>query len=649
MLSWLRKHSTSTTAKVLYVFLAVTFFGGFGILSGTRFLRQKPVEESVEPIAIVNGEGIRARDFYQTYQRAKRIWYEQLRQLYGRVPEEYIDTNALKQEVLDRMIEQTLLLQEAKKLGIKVGEGEVNAEIASYSIFQDQSGRFSPQLFNTIIARYGLTPEQFREDVRRQILINRLLSLIVAPVSVSDEELKEYYQKAKEQINLRYFYIDADERYSKLEPTKEEIKQYYENHKKDFDWPETRKIRYIKIHIPDFEKKVKLSKDELKDYYEKSKERYLIQPEKAHIRNILIRVPENASEKELKEAEKKVQQILDELQSGADFAELAKKYSQDAQSAPNGGDLGWLSRDELRPEFAKIIFGLPVDGISQPIRSKMGFHILKLEDYKPAEYKPFKEVRKQVEKELIRNKAHQLAQEFAQEVARVCQTQGMEACAQKYNLELKESEWFKKREPDIEGIPDSMDITEEAFYMQEGEISEVIPGVDDLYIVELLKIKDPHQATLEEALPKILRRLTPQLRLKRAKEDMRALLEKMKKGRSIRWASRKARAKLEETGFFERGAKDIPGIGYSEEISNAIFNLDKENPYPNDVYDLDRKVYVLKLKDIKPADMSKFEEEKEQIRRELVIAKQKEIAQKYIEELKKGNIEIKTDILKRID
>ena len=648
MLSWFRKHASSRTAKALYVFLAITFFGGFGILSN-RYLGSRPVEESSEPVAVVNGEEISARDFFQSYQRALRFWYEQMNQLYGKVPEELLDKDALKQEVLDQMIEQKLLLQEAKKLGIKVTKGEVNAQISGIEFFQDQSGKFSPELYQRILSQYNITPEQFERDIYNQLLINRLLALITAPVSVSEDELKTYYQKAQEEINLAYFFIDAEKRYSKLEPGEEEIKQYYEQHKKEFDWPEVRKIRYLKFHIPDFEKKVKMSEKELKEYYEKAKDRYLIEPEKAHLRHILIAVSKDAPKEQVEKARKQAEEIAQELQAGADFAQLAEKYSQDPQTATRGGDLGWWSPGQLIPEFDKTAFSLPVGSISEPVRTRFGFHIIKLEEYQPAKYKSFDEVKDQVKEELSRNKAHQIALEFTRKVAKDCQGLGMEACAEKYHLTLKESEWFKKREFGLEGIPDSMDITEEAFYLNQGEVSEVISGLDDLYIIEVIGIQDPHQATLEEAMPKILRRLRPEVRLRKAKEDMRALLKKVKKGWSMRWASRQVGAELKKTGLFKRGDKIIPGIGYSEEISRVIFRLSKDNPYPDDVYDLEGKVYLFKLIDQKPPDLSKFEEEKEQVKTQLLVAKKQEVIEKYLEELKKAQIEIKTEILKKFD
>jgi len=648
MLSWFRKYSKSWMVKAFYVLVAITFFGGFGILS-VDWLKKKPAEESKEAVAIVNGEDISAQDFNKSYERAKRAWYERMSRLYGEIPENLLDTEALKQDVLDELVGQALLGQEAKKLGIKVSNSEVSIQISQIPYFKDQTGAFNQNVYKNTLNRLQVTPEEFEEEIRQQLLVSRVTNLIVAPVQAGEDEVKAYYQKSSEEINLDYFFLDAEGRYGKLKPTEKEMEDYYQSHPKDFDWPEVRKIEYFRFPIADFEKIAQISEADLKDYYEKSKDRYQAKPEQGHFRHILIKLAENAAEPEVKKAKDKADKIIDEFMRGEKFAELAKRYSEDSETAINGGDLGWAGRGTFIPEFEKAGYELAPGEISAPIRTKYGFHIIQLEELKPAEYKPLEEVREELKKELIRNQAHLLAQEKAEAVLKDCLGKGMKEAAKKYQLELRPSEYFKKGESDLEGLPDSRYITEEAFYMNLEEISEVFSGIDDLYIFELLEIKDSHQATREEANPKILRKLEPEIRLAKTKEDARKALEALSKGASMPQLAKKEKAELKETGFFQRGAKSLPEIGSSEDLTKLIFNLTSQEPVPKDVYDAAGKVYVFQLKAVKPADPAKFEEEKAGLQKTLLSKKQQETFDRYLENLKKDKVKVISEIYQQIE
>ncbi len=648
MLSWFRKHSKSWAVKALYVVLAATFFGGFGILSN-RYMRERPAEESKEAVATANGVEISSRDFYRNYARAKQSWYQKMSRQYGEVPAEMLDTGALKQDVLDEMVGRALLKQQAEKLGVKVSSSEVNTQISQIPYFRDQTGAFNQATYKNILSQLGVTAEQFEDEVREQLIVDRVTSLVVAPVQVSADEVKEYYDRTFQELNLDYFVIDAEKRYAKLEPTAKEIEEYFGSHTRDFDWPETRRVQYLKFHIPDFEKEAVVSEAELKEYYEKSKDRYLVKPESAHFRHILIKAAEGAGADEIKKAQDKIVAIEDALKGGIDFAEEAKKYSEDTTSAINGGDLGWTSRGQLVPEFEQAGYALSPGGVSEPVRSKYGFHLLKLEELKPAEYKPLSEVKDAVKKELVRNQAHILAKDKADLVLKDCLGKSMAEAAKKNHLELRTSEYFRKGENNLEGLPDSRDISELSFLMTQGEISEVLTGKDDLYIFEVTEIKDPHQATLEETHPKIVRKLEPEIRLAKAKEDGRKDLEELRKGPGIAAVARKENSELKETGFFPSGSQQVPGIGYSKEFSKMVFSLTLKDPAPKDVYDSAGRVYVLKLKALKPADPAQFDSEKETVKKTLLTQKRQEAFDRYLQDLKKGKVQIKEEVYKKIE
>ena len=650
MLSWFRKHAKSNAVKALYVLLAITFFGGFGIL-GNKYLRSERGEssEAEDAVAVVDGEKISAREFAKSYEQAKKSWMARMEKMYGRVPEDMLDSEALKKEVLDNLINRTLLMQEAKKMGVKISQTEVDKEISEIPYFRDQAGKFSETQYRSILDQLGVTPEEFEQEVSGQLKINRVVNLIVAPVQVDEAELKAYYEQMKDEINLSYFMVDAAERYKNLEPSKAEIEEYYQTHLADFDWPEMRKLNYLRFQVADFEKSVQVSEAELKEFYEQGRERYIKEPEKARFRHILVKLDAKAGEADSEKARQKAQNIYQELKSGSDFAELAKKFSDDPGSAAEGGDLGEHPRGSFIPEFEEAGYALKVGEISQPVRSQFGFHIIKLESLTPAEYEPLAKVRDEIKKDLARTKALGAAKEKAEQVQKDCLKMGMEKAAAKYGLKVVTSDWFKKRENILE-LPESMDLTEQAFYMKAGEISEVISGLDDFYIIEVTEIKDPHQASLEEAYTRIKRNLKPELQNQKAREDARKWLAELKKGASLNELAARAGAKVKETGFFAKGSRMVPEIGLaSEDLFKLIFNLNMQNPVPEDIYSSGSKVYVFKLKAEKPADMSDYAKDKEEIGQQLLEKKQQEAFDKFVEDKKQGKVTINQEIYKKIE
>jgi len=650
MLSWFRKQAKSNWVKALYVTIAATFFGGFGILGNKYFGEEdEDVSESSEAVVVVNGETISAVDYLRAYNQAKQSWMARMEKLYGRVPEDMFDAEAMKQDVMEQMVNRALLLQEAKKMGVKVSSTDVNQEIVGIPYFYDEAGKFSQDRYTQVLRQIGMAPQDFEKEIEGQLKVNRVVAMVVAPVQVDEAELKDYYSKTKEQVDLSYFFIDAEKRYQNLAPTSEEIDQYYKNHLTEFNWPEMRKMVLLRFPIADYEKGVKVGEAELKEYYEKGKDRYLVGQEERRFRHILIKVEPNAPEAEVKKAKERAEKVLVELKEGGDFDAAAKKYSDDPGSAARGGDLGFQSRGYFIPEFEQAGYGLVIGELSPPVKSKFGYHVIMLDEIKPAEYEPFSKVRAEVKNEVARGKALAVAREKAEQVQKDAMKLGMGKAAQKYGLKLLAGDYFKKRDKVLD-VPESADLTEQAFYMTKDEISDVVPGLDDFYIMQLTEISDPHQATLDEARSRIVKTLKPELQVKKAKEDGRRWLEEMRKGASVHAEAAKAGAKVQSTGFFEKGASMVPQFGMAtEDFTRLVFSLGPKKKIPDDVYSAGSLVFVLVLKAAKPADMNKYEEDKEAVRQNLLQKKQQEAFDRFIEDKKQGKVKVVEAVYSRIE
>ena len=654
MLNVIRKYTRSWFTKVLFYFLAITFFGGFGLLSYRRsggrlrnLTKSKGPAEDV--LATVLGEPITLPEYRSLFSRTQ----ERLRKQYqGEIPESLLQNLDLKSKVMDQLVEQTLLRRKAQELGIQVSTGEIQREIARIPEFRDSSGKFDRRRYVLALSQMGFTEEAFEDDVRRSIAINKLMAVVGQGVKLVEGEARERYIFENEKLKLGYLVWDPAEFARKAVPTDEEIKEYFDKHPEVFDLSETRKLSGVRWSIADFEAKVKVSPAELEDYYQKSKDRYLDQehPEEVRASHIVLMVKPGAGEDERAEILKKIKSIREEAtKPGADFAELAKKYSEDPGTKAEGGDLGFFPRGRMIKEFEDAAFSMKVGEISPEIETRFGYHLLKVTDRKPAQYQPLEKVKKEIQAELVRNKAHDLAQQEAEAAAkRVAEGQSLEAAAAKAGRPVFTTEYFEKGEPEVPGLPDSAQVTEQAFYLKPGEVNkEVITGLDDLYLIRLDDLKAAHKASLEESRDRIVRILTPEIRVKRTRAMARKLLDRLQAGEAPAKIAKAAKMKWESTEWFPRSAATIPGIGMSEDLKAQAFLLSEERPWPDNVYEADHRIVLVHFEGRQPADLKAFEEKPDDFARQILAEKREEAFKNYVEALKENAVTY-TDLYKQI-
>ncbi len=652
MLSWFRKRARSRWVKALFYFIALTFFGGFGILSSSRIRSCAAGGRALPdaPVAHVKGNPITYEQLQRAVNEQRRYWLQMMREQYeGDIPESLMEGIDFKGQVMDQMVQNILLLSKAREWGIEVSNAEVRETIAHSPLFRDRTGRFNRQIYLRMLSRQGKTEGAYEAEIRDQLAMTKLIGLVSGSALLLKGEARERYIFEHERINLEYLSLDIDERFKDARPTEEEISEYYEDNKERFDLPETRRVRFFKFHVPDYEKKVKLNAKELADFFNETKERYMVEPEKAHLRHILIRVNGSDSEEMIEESRIRAEELAARARAGQeDFAELARTFSEDAGTKDQGGDLGEIFRGRALPQIDEAAFALLPGEVSDPVRTQYGFHVLKLEDKTSAKFMPYYEVKDEVEESFRRTRAFALATLDANTVESMLNSgKGMQEVADETGIALYTSEFFHRQEQAVPDIPDFYQVSHHAFLLEMGETSEKISGLDDLYVIELAEIAEPHQASLEESREKIVRIITPEIKKKRARKEARAYLEELKAGTEVKRVAREAGLSWQETGFFPRAANEIPGIGYSEELKAAAFRLGPDQPWPEDVYEVSRKMVVIHFKELKPADMEEFEDNPDEFEQQILHEKQQEVTSNFIESLKQDAVTY-TELYERV-
>ncbi len=441
--------------------IAIVFIASIALMYG-RSAFQGGNEES---LAEVNGTAISYQDFLQTYQNTYAIYQEQLQEEISPELEQY-----LRSQVLLEMVENEILWQEAKKARIKVSQEDVNE--TALEIMQSFASR---EAFMRFLDSRHILYSEIEEDIERQLAINKLTQTIRDSVAVTEEELKNHWIIENESTGVSYAVVKP-EKYEDVEITIRELEEYYEEHKENFRMPEKVKVDYIVIKPEDFADKVSAaSKDELENYYQKNLSSFSF-PEERRASHILIQIADPAGPEDDQEAKEKTEEIERELEGGADFATLAKEYSEDSVSAEKGGDLEFFTYYQMVPSFSDAVFSLEEIGeLSEIVKTPFGYHLIKLTGIKASYVKPFQEVEERLKQIWKDDKSEALAQEEANSIRKEIEEESsaFEEYIKEHPQRGRTTSFFAQDE-EIEDLGYLRDFSQLAFSLEAEEISFVL-------------------------------------------------------------------------------------------------------------------------------------------------------------------------------
>ncbi len=359
---------------VIAVSMVVTLIPGYGSGSVSR-------TDDSSVIAEIGGAKITAQEAAQLAQRILRS---------NQIPPEMIDV--YMPQFIDNMIQQRALAYEFARMGLTATDQEVlDAMKVEYQQFFT-NGQFTGKAqMEAMLAQQGLTLQDAVDLTRNNVILQKVQDLqyntaVVAPSEV-DEELRRRFEKSK----IAYIAFPPAKFKDQVKVTPEDIKAYYESHKFQYTTPEKRSFQVVVIDQEKIEKSINVSDAQLRAAYAANMDNFR-NPERVKARHILIKTVDK-SDAEKKQALSKAQDILKQLKNGGNFEEIAKKSSEDTGSAEKGGDLGWVVRGQMLPEFEKAVFTLKPKEISDIVTTSIGYHIIQVLDKEPARVKPFEEVK----------------------------------------------------------------------------------------------------------------------------------------------------------------------------------------------------------------------------------------------------------------
>ncbi|MCF8026147.1 MAG: SurA N-terminal domain-containing protein [Desulfobacteraceae bacterium] len=617
MLSSMRKSAGSWMIKILLgmIVLAFVFMGLGSYWTGRR-----------NTVANVNGEPISFSDYQQTYQRMM----QNLEQRFGnKLDQDMIDMLNLKEQALDRLIEKRLLMQVAEKNDIRLPDDVLARSITSLQVFQN-NGQFDPELYRRVLNQNRLSPGSFETLQKEAILTSMLKNFVSNAIPVSEAEARAWYKWQNTEVKIDYAEF-ARQDFADVTVTKQEVGKYFEEHKKDYKTRPKVKARYIRFSPEDYRGEVKISEPAIRDYYQSHQSEFTSE-ETVTARHILLKMPRDAEEKTVAQTRKKAMEIYNKARSGRDFAELAQKFSE-GPSAAEGGYLGTLKKDDTVKPFAEKAFSMEAGDISKPVRTRFGFHIIKVEKHMQASVKPLEAVKEKIRDKLAIQRARDIAYDKALSVYDISfGGDDLVKNAKDMGLGLKTTGFFtQSRGP--EDMENAGKFAKTAFSLPLKTISEVKEIGDAFFLIQPVEKQASHVPELASVSEKVRRDLKREKQKQAAKQAARNFLEQARQSGDFSAAAKAAEVKVQTTDFFKHG-QPVPDIGQSRKLSSAAFSLSAENPLPDAPVAKGDTFYAIHLKEKKHPGATEFQAKKEETISQLASRKRQQTVNKWVAALR---------------
>jgi peptidyl-prolyl cis-trans isomerase D len=628
VLNSLRKYSSSPGVKALYALLALSFLiWGVGAVNMAR----------VDVVAQVHGDRITRQQLDSETSMLQRRFEEMLK---GANLPRALD---LRGRALDQLIDNALLRHEADRLGLDVTEEELVSTITSMPELQE-NGRFNRDLLERVLQMQRDRGE-FENQVRQDLINQRIRSLVVDGVQVSDAEIEDRYESDREQIDLIVAKIPAASQMAAVTLTDDELRKWLADHADRYRTPERVRVKYVTYAPKDFAALAAPSDDQVKSYYDQHKDDRFTEQEQVHTSHILIPVAPDADDAAKAAARKKAEDILAKVKAGGDFAALAKENSGDPGSATKGGDLGFFPRGRMVGPFEEAAFSLAPGTVSEIVESPFGFHIIKVEEKNPGGPQPIEKVRDQIVSTLTDERGLELAHRQA-DTDRRAVVQGKSLAEAVGSRPVQETPAFAATD-DVPGVGRVKAFSDAAFGLDLNQPSDIIEGDDVLYMLTPIERIEPSVPPLDEVRARVETDAKRSSAEKLAQEKADALRTKAKDV-GLAKAAEEAGITTDDTGAFERRSGSVPKLGMAPDLRSDAFALTKDAPLGPRTYNVNGDAVVIALKERTPADPAKLGDAKAEIKETLLNQKQQDALVAFMNQLKEralkdGALEVKAD------
>ena len=560
--------------------------------------RADQVVASVGPTEITVGE---VQHLIQSAMRGKQL------------PPELVTTYI--PQIVDQMVTDRALAYEAGRLGLRVSDQDLRDAIQQTipNLFPD--GKFvGKDLYASMLAQQNLSIPQFEDDLRRQVLVSKLHDIAVEGTIVTPLEIEHAYKEKNEKLKVEFVKIAADKYKAEAQPSPAELHAYFTANQAQYREPEKKNLTILIADQTKIADTLQPTDAELQKMYNQNQEQFRTK-ERVHVRHILLMTQGKTPAEDAK-IKAQADDLLKQIKAGANFEELAKKYSQDPGSAAKGGDLGWVEHGQMVPEFERACFSLKPGETSGVIKTEYGYHIVQVLAHENAHLQTFDEVKAQLTTQWKNARVNQFMQQISDQAQSALQKdpQHPEKVAAEFHMQVVKADGAAAGKP-LPEIGTNSDFDQSVAGLQTGQVSQpvALPG-NKLALALVTGVTPSRPSTFEEAESRVRDALTATKLKSIEQKHAQELYDKAKAGGDLGKAAKAMGLDVKTSDEFTRSGA-VEGVGSANYFQSAFSQPDGSVVGPIGMPD--GAWVVAKVVAHVPADMSKLAEQRSTIRDEI--------------------------------
>jgi peptidyl-prolyl cis-trans isomerase D len=594
-----------------------------------------------EVVAEVGGRRVTAGEFQQRYISQIQAYRNQFG---GSINTSLLRQLGIEQQILNQMIEEQVALIEADRNGIRVTDDELAQQILSLPGLQENGQFIGEARYQQLLQSQNppMTPSQFEEGLRRSLIVDKLRAALTDWMAVPDSEVEREYTQRNEKVKLQVVALTADRFRDKVAVTDADVAAHYGSHSAEYRRGEQRKIRYLLLDREQARQKVVVPPTDIQRYYNDNIEQYQT-PEQVRASHILL---ETAGKNDA-DVKKRAEEILQQVKSGADFAELAKKVSEDKGSRENGGDLDYFGRGRMVPEFEQVAFSLQPGQTSDLVKSQFGYHIIKVVDKKAGSTRPLEEVRAQIQQQLAMQTADQRISDQARTLeSRIDDPGDLDAVARELGIMVQESGFFEREDP-VPGLGVAPQVAMEAFTLMDKQVSRTIASARGPVFITVSEKKDPYVPKLDEVKDRVKEDLIRLRAAELSSQRASAIAASLKSAPDFAAAAKAQGFEAKDTELIPRNSALPDNIGISPEVDKVAFALPVDAV--SDPIKTSDGTVIVRVVEKDPVTPEEFRKAKEAFRAEVLNERRGRFFAAYMTKARdRVKPEVNTDVLQRI-
>ena len=546
---------------------------------------------------------------------------------------------------LDEIVLEQAAITEARRLGLQVSDEELSDSIRTQ--FSNNGAFIGTDQYQAFVEQQtGMSVAQYESEVRQSLLTDKLKDVVTDAVEVSPDDVHREFVQRNEKAKIDYVLFKSTDFTKDVQVTPEALQAYFAANRDRYKQPEQRSIRYVLIDLDHVRSQVNVSDDELHAYYSSHIDQYRV-PERVKAAQILFKTA-GKSDAEIAKDKQTAQDVLGQIHKGADFAEMAKKYSQDT-TASQGGDLGWIQRGQTDKAFEDTAFSLQPGQVSGLVVATYGIHIIKVFEKETAHLQSFDEVKDSIRATLEKQRLEQAQASLADQVQQALKAdpQHFDAVAARFKLPVNQTGLFKFKQP----IPDlgvSEGLQNLVFQLTPNEVGQPVTLAKGIVIVQLARDLPAHPATLDELRAQVEQDYRNDQSRVLSEAKAKELGEKARTGDFKKIAQSLGLAPKESADFTRQGSVDS-----SIQASQLDQAFTLAPGQTSGVVTAGVNKVVFQVVSHTPADESAFAAQQSQIRQQLLDQKKAlawEIYRKNLKQelIRQGKLKINQDAMKQL-